>query len=278
MGRVNRAVGGGRWAIAGWRVGGLGLLVLAGIVAAVLRWGSGLPGADRLPFLGRAPAPTPPPPARPPLHGVVVAVDPGHGGEDGGVTHAGVKEKDVNLAVALLLRDRLEALGARVVMTREDDHDSLLDNRASLNLRLYKAREGEAQLLLSIHANSFPDPSQWGAQTFFHPDSPEGRRLALLVQEELVRLEPDNYREALAADYYVLRNSKMPAALVELGFLSNPDDRRKLVDPGYQARLADSLARAVQRFVAGEQVESRPTAGRQLPPGFIMEIYPPEVW
>lgn len=277
MGRFNRAVGGGRWAVADWSLWGLGLLVLAGIVAAAIRWGTGLPHLDRLPWLERPPAPAPPPPP-PPLHGVVVAVDPGHGGADGGVTHAGVKEKDVNLAVALLLRDRLEALGARVVMTREDDRDNLLDNRTSLNLRLYKARQGEAQLLLSIHANSFPDSSQWGGQTFYHPDSAEGRRLALLVQEELVRLEPDNYREALAANYYILRNSEIPAALVELGFLSNPDDRRKLVDPGYQASLADALARAVQRFVDGEQVESRPTAGRQPPPGFLMEIYPPEVW
>lgn len=264
----------------------MALLKLVGVALALptLAWlfvalgpaaGWRVPGSG-LPFYRRPPPPEPPRP-RLPLEGVVVAVDPGHGGEDGGVTHGGVKEKDINLAVALLLRDRLESLGARVIMTRESDEDYFLDSRASLNMRLYKARQGEAQILLSIHANSFPDPSQWGAQTFYHPRSAEGRRLALLIQEELVRVEPDNYREALAADYYVLRSSEMPAALIELGFLSNPGDRSKLVDPAYQARLAEAIATAVRRFVEGEKVESRPTLKRSLPPGFIMEIYPPEV-
>lgn len=207
----------------------------------------------------------------------MVAVDPGHGGEDGGVTHGGVKEKDVNLAVGLLLRDRLQVLGARVVMTREADEDYALDQRSSLNVRLYRAVQGEARVFVSIHANSFRDPSQWGAQTFYHPGSAEGRRLALLVQEELVRLEPGNYREALAADYYVLRNSRMPAVLVEVGFLSNPGDRGKLVDPAYQARLAEAIARGVRRFVAGERVEGRPTLRPGPAPGFVAEIYPPEV-
>lgn len=275
MGRGSRAAGAGRWAIAGWVGAALALLAAWAFVAG---WGpaAGTPPQGALSLRRRPPAP-PPRPQPLPLEGVVVALDPGHGGEDGGVTHEGVREKDVNLAVALRLRDRLQALGARVVMTREGDEDALLDRRASLNVRLFKARQGEAQLLISIHANSFPDPSQWGAQTFYHPGSAEGRRLALLIQEELVRLEPDNYREALAADYYVLRHSEMPAALVEMGFLSNPEDRRKLVDPAHQARLAEALASAVRRFVAGERVESRPTAGRPLPPGFLMEIYPPEV-
>lgn len=277
MNRGIPTVRGGRPA----RLGVLGVALALAAVAGVLlalgpAAGWGFPGA-RLPLPRRPPAPPLPPPARLPLEGVVVAVDPGHGGEDGGVTHGGVKEKDVNLAVGLLLRDRLQSLGARVLLTREDDGDYFLDHRASLNMRLYKARQGEAQLFLSIHANSFPDPSQWGAQTFYHPSSAEGRRLALLIQEELVRLEPDNYREALAADYYVLRNSQVPAALIELGFLSNPGDRSKLVDPAYQARLAEAIATAIRRFVAGERVESRPTVKRTPPPGFIMEIYPPEV-
>lgn len=206
----------------------------------------------------------------------MVAVDPGHGGADGGVSHGGVLEKDVNLAVARKLQVQLEGLGCRVIMTREGDDDVLLDNRSSLNMRLFKAEQGEARIFLSIHANSFPDRSQFGAQTFYHPGSSEGRRLALLVQEELVRLQPENYREALAADYYVLRNSKMPAVLIEVGFLSNPGDRRKLVDPEHQARLAAAIARAVWRFVAGELPESRPTLRREPPPGFILEVYPPE--
>ncbi|MBE3599280.1 MAG: N-acetylmuramoyl-L-alanine amidase [Limnochordaceae bacterium] len=208
----------------------------------------------------------------------MIAVDPGHGGDDGGVTHGGVLEKDVNLQVSLHLAASLERLGARVVMTRTGDDAPFTDPRTSLNLRLYRARQGEAQIFVSVHANSYPDSSQFGAQTFYHPSSVEGRRLALLVQEELVRLQPENYREALAADYYVLRNSQVPAALVEVGFLSNPDDRRKLVDPAYQARLGEAVARAIVRYFQGDVPEHRPTVTRPgPPPGFIQEIYPPEV-
>ena len=219
------------------------------------------------------PAPPAPPPS--PVAGRVVAVDPGHGGADGGVSHGGLVEKEINLDVGLRLRERLEAAGARVVMTRETDDVAFTGVRGSLDERLRRALQGEAQLFVSIHANSYPDPGQFGAQTFYHPSSREGRRLALLIQEELVRLQPENYREALAADYYVLRLCHCPGALVEVGFLSNPDDRRRLSDPAWRQALAEAVARGLERYAAGEQPRPpQPTAGRPgPPPGFVGEIY-----
>lgn len=256
----------------------IAFLVVAAVAVAFWRPLRPGPSAPRDGAAGQRPGEATREVPRSAVTGVIIAVDAGHGGEDGGVTIAGVVEKDVNLQVSELLRVRLEAMGARVVLTREGDESVFVDARTSLNLRLYKASQGEAQMFVSIHSNSFPDPSQFGAQTFYHPKSAEGRRAALLLQEELVRLQPENYREALAGDFYVLRNSDVPAVLVEVGFLSNPDDRRKLVDPAYQARLAEAIARGVERFFAGDVPEHRPATGRPgPPPGFIQHIYPPEV-
>lgn len=79
------------------------------------------------------------------------------------------------------------------------------------------------------------------------------KRLALLIQRELVALQPENYREAIPADLYLLRESPVPAALVEVGFLSNPGDWARLADPSYRQHLAAAIARGLERYVAGEE-------------------------
>ncbi len=190
------------------------------------------------------------PPAAP-LAGRVVAVDPGHGGFDGGVRHGDLVEKDLNLDVARRLKAEIERRGGRALLTRDQDVAYAADNRADFDHRLKLAREAGAHVLVSLHANSFPDPSQFGAQTFFPPGQPEAQRLALLIQEELVRLQPDNYREALAADFYVTAQFEGPAVLVELGFLTNPGDRARLSDPAYRDRLAAAVAEGLARYFTG---------------------------
>lgn len=253
----------------------LGLSGLAGWPSApparapALSW----PSWRRLP-----PPPEPPAPPPSPLAGWVVAVDPGHGGADGGVRHGDLLEKDVNLAMATALRDLLERVGARPVLTRRDDNVPLERARASLDRRLSLASQTESAVYVSIHANSYPDASQFGAQTFYHPKSEESRRLAVLIQQELVLAQPENYRLALPADFYVLRNSPCPAVLVEVGFLSNPDDRRRLASPEWQHRLATAILRGLERYAANEQPETRRPALRPFgpPPGFVQDIYPDE--
>lgn len=129
-----------------------------------------------------------------PLSGVVIAVDAGHGGPDGGAVSAdGVMEKDVVLPVALYLRDFLQEAGALVVMTRETDADLAAPETKGLSRRktedlLARARlvnEKGADLLISVHANSIPSPRWFGAQTFYHPGREASGRVAALVQEEL---------------------------------------------------------------------------------------------
>lgn len=224
-------------------------------------------------FFFRKPAPPPPAVPRGPLAGHVIAIDPGHGGFDGGVEYRGIVEKDLNLDIAQRLRARIEGRDGTVVMTRSADVAYEVDNRGDLNHRLKLAAEGGAEILVSLHANSFPDPGQFGAQTFFPPKAPESQRLALLIQEELVRLQPENYREALPANYYILLNSPRPAALVEVGFITNSADRARLTDGAAKDRLAEAIAGAIQRYFAGEEpgphvpstaVESRNAGERQV--------------
>ena len=131
-----------------------------------------------------------------PLSGKVIAIDAGHGGVDGGaVSKQGLVEKDLNLAIALQLRDFLQQAGAIVVMTREGDYDlaeegtSKISKRKTQDLlnRAKFVKEKHASLLLSIHMNSIPSPKWSGAQTFFYPNQPENAILASLIQDEIRR-------------------------------------------------------------------------------------------
>lgn len=188
----------------------------------------------------------------------VIVVDAGHGGLDGGVvgTRTGVKESDLNLAVALLLGGMLEEEGFDVVFTRAGKGGLYLDGergKKSADMRRRAdiiARSG-AVGVVSIHMNTFSDPSRRGAQVFFDASSSRGRAFADAVQTELNRSFnlPDAGREfaALAADKFILQQTSAPSVIVECGFLSNPDDERNLSDEGYRARFALVLAGVIAR-------------------------------
>ena len=182
-----------------------------------------------------------------PLSGRLIVVDPGHGGEDRGVCYfpQDLIEKEINLDVARRLVARLQAEGARVILTREEDAFISLDERAAA------ANEAGADLFLSVHTNRIPGhPECYGAQTFYHPSSGEGKRLAELVQEELLKIDSENYRSALPGDYRVLRLSRMPGAIVEIGFLTNERDRGLVATEAYRERVAAAVVRGVIRFFA----------------------------
>lgn len=185
------------------------------------------------------------------LTGLTVAVDPGHGGYDGGArAHDSRRwEKDINLEIALLLADELEGRGAKAVLTRTEDVDLAGGNisgktrkRADLQRRLDIAKEAGADVFLSIHLNEYRDRSQSGPQVFYQRGGDAGRLLAGALQEALIAgLSPQKERKAMAGDYYVLRG-ELPSALVECGFLSNPEEEKQLLSPAYQRRIARAVA------------------------------------
>lgn len=184
-----------------------------------------------------------------------VILDAGHGGEDGGaVSSDGVVEKDINLSVALKLRDILEASGYNVIMTREkdiaiydDDAESLREKkRSDLHNRLgiIEKNSGENTVFVSIHQNKFPDPKYHGTQIFYSKHDPKSMDLAQAVRKSVTQfLQPDNEREIKEANkkIYLLNNAQIPAIVVECGFLSNPEECGKLSDKSYQSDMAFSV-------------------------------------
>nr|PZN73630.1 MAG: hypothetical protein DIU55_02725 [Bacillota bacterium] len=179
-----------------------------------------------------------------PLAGMVIVVDPGHGGWDPGAVVAGVREKDLTLQVSQLLRAVLEERGARVVLTRTEDTQYSYTVREDLRQRVALAAEHGADLFLSLHANQ--DRCHcWGAQTFYQKGgSAQGRALAIAIQNRL-RERTETTRYALPGDYFVLRTAPVPAAIVEMGFLSNAAERERLQQPDYQRTIAEAIADGV---------------------------------
>ncbi|RAU94494.1 N-acetylmuramoyl-L-alanine amidase CwlD [Paenibacillus sp. YN15] len=199
-----------------------------------------------------------------PLSGKVIAVDAGHGGPDGGASSKeGVNEKDINLDIAKHLRDYLQEAGAIVVMTREEDKDLAAPGTKGyskrktedLQQRANLINKAQADFMISIHLNSIPSPKWHGAQTFYHPDKPGAKTLATHIQEELKRNLQNTDRVAKENDtFYPMKAISIPGALVEVGFLSNPEEARLMGQEGYQKKVAASIYQGILKYCAGEQI------------------------
>lgn len=195
-----------------------------------------------------------------PLAGQTIIIDAGHGGPDGGaVSPGGIIEKDISLSVALYLRDFLQQSGALVTMTRESDRDLSTDEgrrlsarkREDLRLRSELINQKDANMLISIHLNSFPIAKYSGAQTFFTDKHPINRTFAEIVQRELREQLANTNRVAKKVDtVYILNRSKIPSVLIEVGFLSNEREASMLASSKYQRSLADAIYRGVMRYHA----------------------------
>lgn len=174
-----------------------------------------------------------------------IVIDVGHGGNDPGKVSAdGTQEKDINLQIARYLRDYLIAQDYTVYLTRETDcglYDQNVSNKKSSDLknRIQFFNEKKAAIVVSIHQNSYSDTIQHGAQAFYYSTSEQSKQLAEHVQTSLLNMDNTNTRTEKSSDsYYLLKNSSMPAIIVECGFLSNPEETAKLTDPNYQKKLA----------------------------------------
>ena len=198
-------------------------------------------------------------PIRDVVSGRTVAIDAGHGGPDSGARgKSGVIEKDINLHIALELRQLLGRAAVYTVMTRESDHDLIEDGeditgsrkRTELERRASLVNSKSPDIFVTVHANSFPEPQWSGAQVFYNPQSAEGRRLAVHIQTELVSRLGPNTRKARPADIYLLKRVNAPAALVEVGFLSNPREERLLADAAYRERVAEAIFHGIVAYFA----------------------------
>ena len=216
-----------------------------------------------------------------------VVIDPGHGGKDPGTMSGYVVEKDVVLSVGLLLRDKLEARGINVEMTRDDDTFVSLEDRAAF------AVPSKDNLFVSLHANATGRGDAEGIETWVFGEQQDdslidlavlengggevGRTRTARAQETAASIDGDLLREenlaysTVLADnvqgdlvdvtgstdrgvkknyFVVIRNARVPAVLVELGFVDSPDEGPKLAEEGYQDTLAEALADGIEAFLA----------------------------
>jgi N-acetylmuramoyl-L-alanine amidase len=169
-----------------------------------------------------------------------VVLDAGHGGHDRGARAlSGKNEKDLCLDVALRMKPLLERAGLRVVMTRTTDRFIPLSQRVQASNRI------RGSIFVSVHFNWARRRAARGIETYHYVNSPQSRRLAANIQQELLRAYSTPNRGVKTARFYVLRNNQRPAVLMELGFLSNPEDNRFVQDPRVRQRLAEAAARGI---------------------------------
>ena len=211
-------------------------------------------------LLAAAPRPARPAvPARPAqnaetglLAGREILVDAGHGGTDGGARakDSGVWEKELNLQTALALKSLLETDGAAVIMTRETDMQYSENKRADLTARLNLAKEGGADMVISIHMNEYRTRRESGPQVFYRAGQEDSRLLAGCVQAALINtLNPPKKRVAMAGDYFIL-SLDVPSVLVECGFISNSAEEALLRTPEYREKVAQAIRDGIVEYYA----------------------------
>lgn len=190
-----------------------------------------------------------------------VIIDAGHGGDDGGAIGIdGTVEKDINLDIALKLEKLLKFYGFDVIMTRTEDImtcddglDSLRKRKVSdIHNRFDVLEKNPDAVFISIHQNKFEDNSQHGTQVFYSGNNDESKLLAESIQNSIVSvLQPDNSRvvKKSGSGIYLLYHAKLPAVLVECGFISNPAEVKKLNDEKYRMKIAFLIADGLIKYL-----------------------------
>lgn len=195
----------------------------------------------------------------------VVVIDAGHGGMDAGCVGVnGALEKDINLAITLMLRDMLEASGFKVILTRDEDisiHDEGAGRigskkKSDMNNRLKIINNNNPLIFVSIHQNQYTSGRSKGAQMFYSNSNEKNEKLAQIIQDKFVEfLQPDNKRKIKPSEnrLFLLENSTVPSVMVECGFLSNAHEANLLAREEYQKDVAFVIFCGMLVFLNSEQ-------------------------
>lgn len=171
----------------------------------------------------------------------VVYLDPGHGGSDPGSSGNGIVEKDLNLKLALGVRDRLQNLGVKVIMSRDTDKFVALQDISG------GANAANPDVFVSIHQNSFTTAAPYGIETYYNKEM--DKAVANSLQNNLIKNTNAYNRGVKFGDLHVVRETYMPASLVECGFLSNPDEANLLKSESYQNKIMDAIANGTYEYL-----------------------------
>lgn len=189
-----------------------------------------------------------------------IIVDPGHGGADPGkVGINGALEKDINLQMAYILKEQLEAEGFYVILTRTSDESLGSENSnqtkvQDLQNRIRLIAEEEPLMVISIHQNSYPQESVRGAQVFYYETSEEARQLAECIQRQLILAADDgNHRQAKGnTSYFLLKKTPVTTVIVECGFLSNWQEAALLQQEDYQRLMTGAIVDGILEYLGKE--------------------------
>lgn len=187
------------------------------------------------------------------LLGKVIYIDPGHGGLDPGAIYKNIKEKDINLKISKILEKKLSKLGAIVYMTRYGDYDLSVNNtinkkRSDLSRRGNIINKSECDLFLSIHLNSVESGLWKGAQTFYSDKNKKNKVLAEILQKEF-QLNLNSTREYKKTnDLYLQKRINQVGTLIEVGFLSNANERYLLQQSNYQNKVANTIVNGIIKY------------------------------
>lgn len=183
---------------------------------------------------------------------MILTIDPGHGGSDPGACGCGLQEKDITLIVGLKVKHYLQAVGYKVAMTRDTDkdvgyaYDSVVEE---LQPRCDISNRADSDIFVSIHCNAFNQQAK-GTQTSYCAGSVEGNKLADCVQKQIIGLGGLIDRGTNTQSLYVTKHTNAVAVLVELAFIDQADDSKKLGDPVWQDNFARAIARGITDYAA----------------------------
>lgn len=192
---------------------------------------------------------------KPPLivQNYLIVIDPGHGGHDAGtqsISKPRYQEKSLNLVTAQFIKSFLQQLGYQVYMTRESDTFISLDKRAQI------ANEKMPTLFVSVHYNSAPSSEAQGIEVFFYQSKElkertlKSKKLAHAILKNVISQTQAKSRGVKEANYAVIRETNMPAVLVEGGFVSNEEELQNLKDPTYLKKLAWGIVRGIEEYLS----------------------------
>ncbi len=196
--------------------------------------------------------------AKLPLLGRTFVIDPGHGGPDPGANRDGLTEKEIVLDIGLELDKLLTAAGATVVLIRDADTDladSSLGNqysarkRQDLRRRVEMINEVKPEFLISLHVNAIGSTRWRGAQVFYKAGSEQAKQLARCTQKSLISILQNTDRRERPGDYLILNDVETTGILVEVGFISNPDEAASLADPNYRRRVVWAIFNGIQNWL-----------------------------
>ena len=189
-----------------------------------------------------------------PLIGKMIVIDPGHGGIDQGASYNDIKEAELNLLISLQLKNELEKLGAVVIMTRDDNYDlskpnALYRKKSDFDNRIKLINNSGADLYLSIHLDKYTNAAYYGPQVFYTTNFSDNEKLAFVLQKTLnAHLKTKRKTKINSSANYMYPKLNVKGVLIECGFLSNNNERNKLLTEEYQKELAGIIAAGINQY------------------------------